>query len=118
LDALYDVTLLILESTNLTEEEKTRALYLQINLCECNECQKEFASHINKKGQIRISKKYFKNTLKNIPPAGFLEIMYTILHQILHGIFPKLNKEKIIKKTEKIWKEGISELKKEKITNS
>jgi hypothetical protein len=42
--------------------------------------------------------------------------MYTILHQLLHGIFPELDEETIKEKTEQAWKSGIAELTKEKQT--
>ena len=96
-------------------EEKTRAIYFQYNLCLCEACQKSCAAHINKKGQIRISQKYFQNTFQSTPPAGLLELMYTILHQMLHGIFSELDEEIITKKTEQTWNNGITELLKEKI---
>jgi len=117
LDALYDSTLAVLDSTpQLDTEQKTRALYFSHNLCSCEACQKECGAHINKKGQIRISKKFVHSTLnqKTPSPIGLLELMYTILHQVLHGIFPELNEETIIEKTEQAWKSGITELAKEK----
>ena len=77
-------------------------------------CQKECGAHINKKGQIRISQKVFKKKLQSPPPAGLLELIYTILHQMLHGVFPELDEEKITEKTEQVWKSGIDELAKEK----
>jgi hypothetical protein len=113
-DALYNATLVVLESTpQLDPEQKTRALYLSYNLCSCDACQKECGAHINKKGQIRVSQKLFQNKLQSPPPAGLLELMYTILHQILHGIFPELEEETITEKTEQIWKTGIAKLAKE-----
>lgn len=45
---------------------------------------------------------------------GLLEIMYTIVHQLLHGIFPELDETAINKKTEEAWKSGITELADEK----
>jgi len=48
------------------------------------------------------------------PPMGLLEIMYTIVHQLLHGIFPELDETAINKKTEEVWKSGITELADEK----
>lgn len=119
LDAIYNATLVILESAPQLEiEQKTRAIYFQYNLCSCEACQKESAAHINKKGQIRISQKYFQNTLKSTPPAGILEIMFTIIHQILHGIFPRLDEEIITKKTEQTWNNGIMELSKEQVNTN
>jgi hypothetical protein len=41
--------------------------------------------------------------------------MFTILHQMLHGIFPELDEETIVEKTEQAWKSGMSELAKEKL---
>jgi len=41
--------------------------------------------------------------------------MYTILHQLLHGIFSELDEEKIVEKTEQAWKSGMSNLAKEKV---
>jgi hypothetical protein len=119
LDAIYNATIVILESTPQVEiEQKTHAIYFQYNLCSCEVCKKECAAHINKKGQIRISQKYFQNTLKFTPPDGFLEVMYTILHQILHGIFPQLEEEAITEKTEQTWNIGIMEISKEKKTKT
>jgi hypothetical protein len=116
LDAIYNATLVILESTPQIEiEKKTRAVYFQYNLCSCEACKKECAAHVNKKGQIRISQKYLQNSLKCTPPDGFLEVMYTILHQMLHGIFPQLMEDAITRKTEQTWNVGIMKLSKEKI---
>ena len=114
LDILYDSALAVLESTaQLDIEEKTRALYhFSYNLCMCEECQKDCGAHINRKGQIRISKKYFDGSLnqETSPPLGLLELMYTIIHQLLHGIFPELDEEAIKKRTEQTWESGITEL--------
>ncbi|MCW4014939.1 MAG: hypothetical protein NWF06_01075 [Candidatus Bathyarchaeota archaeon] len=119
LDALYNATLLVLESTpHIDPEQKTRALYFQYNLCSCDACKKECAAHINKKGQIRISQKVFQNKLKSPPPAGLLEIMYILLHEMMHGIFPELDEEPIIEKTEQTWKSGMFELAKEKLNKN
>ena len=115
-DALYNATLVILESTpQLDGEQKTRALYLSYNLCSCDACQKECGTHINKKGQIRVSHKFFQSNLQSPPPSGLLELMFTLLHQLLHGIFPELDEELIVEKTEQVWKSGIAELAKEKL---
>ncbi|MEJ2244301.1 MAG: hypothetical protein P8X87_07250 [Candidatus Bathyarchaeota archaeon] len=118
LDAIYNAAVTILESSlELDSEQKTRALYLQYNLCKCHECQKDCASHINKKGQIRISQQFFQNTLQSSPPAGIMEVMYTIFHQILHGVFPELDEETIVQKTQHAWNSGMNELIKEKLKN-
>jgi hypothetical protein len=117
LDALYDSAVAVLDSApQLNPEQKTRALYFSYNLCTCNECQKDCGAHINRKGQIRISKKYFNGAMnqETPSPAGFLELMYTILYQLLHGIFPEFDEETINEKTEQVWKSGMSELVKEK----
>jgi hypothetical protein len=115
-DALYNATLVVLESTpQLNNEQKTRALYFSYNLCQCDECQKECGAHINKKGQIRISQKFFQNSLQSPLPSGLLELMYTILHLMLHGIFLELDEETIAEKTEQAWKSGMVELAKEKL---
>jgi hypothetical protein len=120
LDALYDSTLAVLDSaTQLDSEQKTRALYFSYNLCSCKECQKDCGAHINRKGQIRISQNFFNNTLnQETPPIGLLELMYTILHQLLHGIFPEHNEETINEKTEQAWKSGITELAKQKLNRN
>jgi len=118
LDALYNAAVTILESSpELDQEQKTRALYLQYNLCECDACQKDCATHINKKGQIRISQQFFQDTLQFPPPAGIMEVMYTIFHQILHGIFPELDEDIIVKKNQQVWNSGMTELMKEKFQN-
>ena len=118
LDALYNATLVVLDSTpQLDSEQKTRALYFAYNLCSCDACQKECGAHINKKGQIRISQKFFQNKLQSPPPAGLLELMYTILHQMLHGIFLEVDEQTIIEKTEQAWKSGMAKLAKEKLNS-
>ena len=118
MDILYDAALAVLDSTpQLDIELKTRALYsFSCNLCTCEECQKEAGAHTNRKGQIRISKKYFDAGLNQEapPPMGLLEIMYTIIHQLLHGIFAELDETAINKKTEEVWNSGITELSDEK----
>ncbi len=118
LDALYNATLVVLESTpQLDSEQKTRALYFSYNLCSCVACQKECGAHINKKGQIRISQKLFQNKLQSPSPAGLLELMYTILHQMLHGIFPELDEQTITEKTQQAWKSGMAKLAKEQLNS-
>ena len=117
LATLYDSALVVLDSTpQLDNEQKTRASYFSYNLCSCEACQNECGAHINKKGQMRISHKFFLDTLnQNVSPAiGVLELMYTILHELLHGIFPELDEETIIEKTEQAWKSGMIELVKQK----
>jgi hypothetical protein len=117
LDALYDSAVAVLDSApQLDPEQKTRALYFSYNLCTCKECQKDCGAHINRKGQIRISKKYFNSALNQEAPspAGLLELMYTLIHQLMHGIFPELDEETINEKTEQVWKSGMTELVKEK----
>lgn len=118
LDALFDSVLAVLDSTTeFDSEHKTRALYLSYNLCSCDACQKETGAHINKKGQIRISIKFFRNALnqETPPPIGLLQLMYTVFHQVMHSIFPEDNEETIIEKTEQAWKNGISKLAKVKL---
>lgn len=119
LDALYNAALIVLEaSRELEPEQKTRALYFNYNLCICDSCKKECGSHINKKGQIRISKKFFQDKLHSPPPNGLIELIYVLFYQILHGIFPLIKEDVIAKKTEKVWKSGITELGTEKLTNT
>ncbi|MEJ2241049.1 MAG: hypothetical protein P8Y18_02760 [Candidatus Bathyarchaeota archaeon] len=116
LDNLYDATLAILDtSPKLNREEKTRAQYFSYNLCSCDECQKECAAHINKKGQIRISKKVFINTLKQTgsSPPGLLELMYIILFEMLSGIFIELDRKTLANTAQDVWKSGMTELNKE-----
>ena len=111
LDAFYNAALTVLESTpELEVEQKTRALYFNYNLCDCDSCKKEIGSHINKKGQIRISKKFFRNKLQSPLPSGLLELMYTVLHIILHGVYSEVDEEKITEKTEKTLRSGIVEM--------
>lgn len=113
LDAIYDSTLAVLDSTpQLDAEQKTRAQYFSYNLCSCKACQNMCGAHINKKGQIRISKKFFSDTLtqETASPNALLELMYTIAHQILHGIFPDFDEETINEKTEQTWRSGMKEL--------
>jgi hypothetical protein len=118
LAALYNATLLVLESTtHLDTTQKTRAVYFEYNLCSCDACQSECGAHINKKGQIRISQKFFQNTLQSTPPNGLLELMYTVLHQMLHGIFPELDEKAVTEQTEQTWKSGMLELAKDKLKN-
>jgi len=116
LNTIYDAALMVLDSTpQLNKEQKTRAQYFSYNLCICGACQKECGAHINKKGQIRISKKAFLNTLKqsdSLPP-GLLELMFIILYEVLCGIYLELDRETIAKKTEQVWKSGMAELMKE-----
>lgn len=103
----------VLDSTpQLDPEQKTRAQYFTYNLCTCDKCQSTCGAHINKKGQIRISQKYFHNTLTQETPSpiALLELMYTIAHQILHGIFPELDEESINKKVEQMWRSGMNDL--------
>jgi hypothetical protein len=116
LNTLYDSALAVLDSTpQLDIELKTRALYFSHNICICEECQKNVGAHVNRKGQIRISQKYFTDVLNQEapPPMGLLELMYTLVHQLLHAIFPELDEKTINEKTEQFWKSGIIELRKE-----
>lgn len=113
LNTLFDATLIILDSTpELNKEQKTRAQYYSYNLCQCDACQKDCGAHINKKGQIRISKKAFQNTLKQSgsSPPGLLELMFIILYEILSGVFFELDGEAIAERTEKVWKSGMNVL--------
>ena len=113
LATLYDSVLVVLDSIpQLDNQRKTRASYFSYNLCSCEACQNKCGAHIDKKGQICISHKFFLDTLnqKTSPAIGVLELMYTILHELLHGIFPELDEETITEKTEHTWKSGMTEL--------
>ena len=113
LATVYDSALVVLDSsTILDEEEKTRASYFSYALCTSETCKKDCAAYMNKKGQVRMSHQFFLDTLnqKGSPAFGVLELMYTILHEFIHGIFPDLNEEEIIEKTEQTWTSGMSEL--------
>ena len=117
LDAVYDSTLAVLDSTpQLDAEQKTRIQYLTYNLCTCEACQTIYGAHTNKKGQIRISKKYFHETLTQeaATPTALLELMYTIAHQILHALFPEHDEKAINEKAEQMWRSGMNELLKNK----
>jgi hypothetical protein len=117
LNTVYDSTMVVLDSSSqLDNEQKVRASYFSYNLCSCKACQTNCGAHINKKGQIRIAQKFFLDVLnqKTSSAIGVLELMYIILHEILHGIFPELNEVLIIEKTTQVWKSGIKELIKEK----
>ena len=119
LDAFYNAALIVLEaSPELEPEQKTRALYFSYNLCICDLCKKEYGSHINKKGQIRISKKFFQDKLNSPPPFGLIELIYVLFHQILHGIFPDIKEDLMVKMTEEVWKSGITKLSTEKLINN
>lgn len=112
LATVYDSALVVLDSSqNIDEEEKTRASYFSYNLYSPETNESDFGAHINKKGQIRLSHSYFLETLnqKTSPAFGVLELMYTIIHELLHGIFPDLIEEVITKKTEEVWKSGMEE---------
>ena len=115
---LFDAILMVLDSAKLlNNEQKTHALYLFYNLCSCEACQKDLGAHINKKGQIRISKKLFLKILNQRKPLpiSLLELMYTLLHELLHGIFPEFDERIIVKKTEQVWNSGMSNIIKNKI---
>lgn len=112
---IYDAVLIILDSAKqLNNEQKTRAYYFIYNLCTCEACQKDCGTHINKKGKIRISKKMFLEILNQDKPLpiGLLELMFTILHEVLHGIFPELDEKTITEKTQQVWKSGMSNISK------
>ncbi len=111
LATVYDSALVVLDSTPMLDnEEKARASYFSYSLLP--EAGQDFGAFINKKGEVRIGHKFFLDTLnqKTSPANGVLELMYTILHEFLHGIFPELDEEAIIEKTEKVWKSGMTEL--------
>jgi hypothetical protein len=113
LATVYDSALVVLDSTPiLDKEEKARASYFSYSLSEADQ---EFGAFINKKGEVRIGHKFFFDTLnkKTSPAIGVLELMYTILHELLHGVFPELDEDVIIKKTEKVWTSGMKELMKQ-----
>ena len=70
---------------------------------------------MNKKGQIRISKKVFENILRQTgsSPPGLLELMYIIIFEMLSGIFIELDRKTLTNTTHDIWKSGMTELIKE-----
>ena len=113
LATVYDSALVVLDSSPLLdEEEKTRASYFSYALCTSETCQKDCAAYINKKGQVRMSHQFFLDTLnqKGSPALGVMELMYTILHEFVHGIFPDLDEKAVVEKTEQIWVSGMSEV--------
>jgi hypothetical protein len=113
LATVYDSALVVLDSSPLLdEEEKTRASYFSYALCTSETCKKDCAAYMNKKGQVRMSHQFFLDILnqKGSPAFGVLELMYTILHEFMHGIFPELTEDEIVEKTEQTWISGMSEL--------
>ena len=112
LATVYDSALVVLDSSkNIDEEEKTRASYFSYSLYSDETNKPDFGANINKKGQILLAHNYFLETLnqKSSPAFGVLELMYTIIHALLHGIFPDLNEKAITEKTEEVWKSGMEE---------
>lgn len=112
LATVYDSALVVLDSSqNIDEEEKTRASYFTYSLHPVPTNEPDFGAQINKKGQILLAQNYFLETLnqKSSPAFGVLELMYTIIHELLHGIFPNLDEEEITEKTEEVWKSGMEE---------
>lgn len=113
LATVYDSALVILDSSqNIDEEAKTRGSYFSYSLYSPEINESDFGAHINKKGQIRLAHNYFLETLnqKTSPAFGVLELMYTIIHELLHGIFPDFDEEAITKKTEEVWESGMEEV--------
>jgi hypothetical protein len=111
LATVYDSALVVLDSTStLDKEEKARASYFSYSLS--LQADQDCGAYINKKGEVRIGHKFFLDTLnqKSSPAIGVLELMYTILHELLHGVFPELDEDAIIEKTEKVWTNGMKEL--------
>jgi hypothetical protein len=111
LATVYDSALVVLDSTPMLDNgEKARASYFSYSLL--SEAGQDFGAYINKKGEVRIGHKFFLDILnqKTSPAIGVLELMYTIMHEFLHGIFPELDEEAIIEKTEKVWTSGMTEL--------
>jgi hypothetical protein len=111
LATVYDSALVVLDSTPILDnEEKARASYFSYSLSSV--VDQDLGAFINKKGEVRIGHKFFLDALnqKTSPASGVLELMYTILHELLHGIFSELDEEAIIEKTEKVWTSGMTEL--------
>ena len=117
LNTIYDSTLLLLDSTpRLDLEQKNRVSYFSYDLCLCEKCQNTCGAHIDKNTQIHISKKFFSEIIKNnsSPLMGILELMFSILHEVIHCIFPELDEESTVKMVKKVWINGMRELRKEK----
>lgn len=114
LATVYDSALVVLDSSPLLDsEEKTRASYFLYSLFTAEASQKDCGAYINKKGQVRIEHSYFLDALNQKASSsafGVLELMYTIVHEMMHGIFPELDKQAIIEKTEQTWTSGMTEL--------
>ena len=116
LDTIYDSTLLLLDSTLcLDDEQKNRVTYFSYDLCLCEKCQNLCGAHIGKNTQIHISKKFFSEIInqKSSPLMGVLELMFSILHEVIHVIFPELDEESTVKTVEKVWVDGMRELRRE-----
>ena len=113
LATVYDSALVVLDSSQkIDEEERTRASYFSYSLYSPDMNEPDFGARINKKGQIQLDHSFFLETLnqKTSPAFGVLELMYTIIHELLHGIFPDFDEEAITKKAEEVWKSGMEEL--------
>ena len=114
LATVYDSALVVLDSSPLLDnEEKTRASYFSYSLYTSEAGQNGYGAYINKKGQVRIEHDYFLETLNQKASSsafGVLELMYTIVHELMHGVFPELDEEAIKEKTEHVWTSGMTEV--------
>jgi hypothetical protein len=97
----------------LTEEMGEIEDTLEIALCSCEECQKgKYAAHLNNFRFINVSRKRFVTMLQpNFRiSVGLIDLMDSILHEVLHAIFPKLSEQEIIQKTQQVWLKGVENL--------
>lgn len=115
LEAISEAASCYIPIEELTEEQQEKLLNIRIKLCDCDLCKSYSkqpgkiiaAGHaIKKTYEIGISEHYF-NALEGTEQTGcvpvfLLEEIMTVLHEIIHVLFPDLSEKQTRRRT-KAW---------------
>jgi len=100
---IYNAAKCFVPTNELSEEQLERLDSITIRSCRCRHCRKNhYLGHVTKgKSEISWSKPFFSELLteKLSMDATLLEAIGTVLHEIIHILFPEYDEEQTKRKT-------------------
>jgi len=111
LDLIVKSAEVVIPFGDLTDEQRDILLSIQYRFCDCKRCSSPYVNekpkadalaHFNKRTYVvSISKRWFDFYLQKdfAPYIGLFIVIRTMLHEILHGLYPLLGESAIEQKT-------------------
>jgi len=128
LEIVYEAAQCFIPTERLTSEQLGKLDNISSHLCNCRQCRKALTSsepwkalgHANKKTYsigisrdgIKLMAGIEKRKPFSVTPIFLLDLLYTILHEVVHILFPEYSEEEASNKAYKWlnsfrWKEAI-----------